>query len=151
MHKNTQLLTITRRIVNILLVTIVVLCVSPAIAGIQLPEESTWAWGKMTSLVEKWDFESGKAHVSVKGSTFNAELFVGDNTKLVRFRLNGTIKGDKITVRAITLGSDVGSDLLSGKIVTNTYEGFADIKGDQTILLRDDIGNQIGLTRALQR
>jgi hypothetical protein len=121
------------------------------LADTPLPEESNWAWIHTGPLGDKWEAVTGKAKVTVKGATFSAELFHADHPNLVSFRLDGTIKGDKITVRSVRQNSDAGSTVFSGTIKTRSMKGFADLTGKQTILLYDDWDHQIGLTRTLRR
>ena len=94
---------------------------------------------------------TGKARLKVKDGTFTAELFDADHPDLVLFRLSGAIKGDRITVRAVREHSGAAPSDFSGKIKTEPVKGFADLTGQQTILLYDNWNHQIGLTRTLRR
>jgi len=133
-----------------LCVLFAVICVGSAFAETSLPEESTWAWIHTGPLGDKWESVTGKAKVTVKGTKFSAELFHADHPNLVLFRLDGTIKGDRITVRSVRQYSDAGPTVFSGTIKTRSMKGFADFTGRQTILLYDAWDHQIGLTRTLR-
>jgi len=83
---------------------------------------------------------TGKARVTVKDGTLNAELFDADHPNFVLFRLNGTIKGERITVRAVREHSGAEPSNFSGKLKTQSVKGFADFTGQQTILLYGQLG-----------
>jgi len=118
-------------------------------AQVVLPSQSAWAWVENTPAIDKWDSYSGKAAVTVNGSTFTAKLFDADSPNFVRFTLSGTINGNQIRVRAVREASDIGPSNLTGKVVTQRFRGFADISGSQTIVLSDGL-EQVGLTRSLR-
>jgi hypothetical protein len=120
-------------------------------AATSLPNSSTWAWIFTGPLFDKWESITGKATVTVRGTTFTATMFDAEHPTLALFTLTGTISTSQVRVRAVREHSDVSPANLSGKLVTRSFGGFADVSAVQTILLYDDSQHQIGLTRTLRR
>jgi hypothetical protein len=136
-----------RRLIYALLAAI---WLSSALAHAAPPQEDTWAWVYVGPLPGKWDVLTGKAKVTIMNTSIIAELFHADHKDLGLFRLDGTIKGDRITARTERLHSGSGISQYSGTITTRTLKGFAEFSSLQTIMLSDG-WNQIGLTRAVRR
>lgn len=122
-----------------------------AIADTSLPKESSWAWIHTGPLFDKWESLTGKATVTVNGTTLTAKLFHADYPTLVLFTVTGTVKGEQVRVRVVREHSDSSPGDYSGKIVTGPVTGFADVSAVQTILLYDGWQHQLGLTRTVRR
>jgi len=122
---------------------------STVVAQARLAKETQWAWIYTGPGFDAWEAMTGKAIVIVEGATFSAKLFDSEDPTFVRFTLTGTIKGERIAVRAVREQSDVEMANYSGRMVTQRLQGFRDYSGVQTIVLSDGSVTQFGLTRSL--
>ncbi len=134
--------------IAITLITACLLLFSPGLAA------ASWEWVKV---IDRGAFglktEKGPAVVTIKGRSFEAQLFWGDSPKAVRIKLSGTIEKGQIEAIETVLDTDMGPSTYTGiyiykKLNIKTSQGT--IIGREAITLSDGF-NIIGIRRNIEK
>lgn len=109
-----------------------------------------WHWVKASNNgVNGWIISQGKAEVSIKGTSFSAKLYLGENNPFLFSILEGTVTGEKLSVKETIQGSDFTGSAYRGTFVKKSWEKSAGTIGMEAINLADGF-SMIGLTRSIE-
>ena|SRR6266446_29005 len=109
-----------------------------------------WEWVKVISMGGKGlKTEQGPAAVTIKGRSFEAQLFWGDSPKAVRIELSGTIEKGQVKAIETVRDTDMGPSTYTGIYIykkLNIKTSAGTIIGREAITLSDGY-NIIGIRR----
>jgi hypothetical protein len=106
---------------------------------------SQWEWFAAEPVDGGWWVVQGRALVNQAGTTFSAELSDREDTGLVRFRMQGTSTGVRVSVSVTQLGTDAEPFTASGNV--SRYCPGQGYPGRKAIVLTGSGQQIIGLFR----
>jgi hypothetical protein len=106
----------------------------------------TWIWFSSVSTGTDWEITKGKGNVELSGRLFKATLRDGEDPKLTRLLLNGSIANGVVKARLTILESDVPDAEFSSRLKRFCWRG-----GGREILILTYGGDVVGLFRELDR
>jgi hypothetical protein len=120
------------------LIGLLALCGALATPAIWADGTEKCSWVRSGAILgQPWDTEQGLCKVTVTGSHFEAVLYDEKNVDWARFKIAGSINGDKLAVKVETENSDAGLDDFTGKLKTSAWH-------EKVIILSDGY-NMIGI------